>query len=172
MAKVVFPAPFGPAMRMHVFTMQTYRRPGGVSSALTGGHPTGPTPRRGKNRPAMGVAAAGKFGLRRRHASPLQGSGCRGAVDPGRRSPAGSLALGYYASALQAGWETSGWNRLDVGLWKIYPLPGSLLMRVSHSIPHSSHTNSWILSLSSTLLSEDLPHWGHFMRFRRVCWRT
>jgi hypothetical protein len=77
-AKVVFPAPFGPAMRMHVFTVQTYRRPGGVSSALTAGHPTVPTPLRGKNRPATGVAAAGKFGLRLAHGPPHQGSGMAG----------------------------------------------------------------------------------------------
>ena len=48
----------------------------------------GPSPSRIRFRPSYG--------------SPFQGSGRRGMADPGRRSPAGSLALGYDAAALQA----------------------------------------------------------------------
>ena len=50
-----------------------------------------------------GLRLRSNFGRGGGDETPLQGSGCCRAVDPGQRSPAGSLAPGYDASALQAG---------------------------------------------------------------------
>ena len=73
-----------------------------------------------------GVSLCSNFGRGGGDETPLQGFGGWGAGDPGRRSPAGSLAPGYDASALQAGFP--GHANLRIGTAAAVPNAGTMIL--------------------------------------------